>query len=70
MVREKVAQEIGEKYVNSPSKFSLILSLFTEEVVVDRGSSKIVREVIKKETTALDEVKETVKQLDKEKGEN
>jgi len=67
-LRDKILEEIGEKYANTVSKLSFLVSNFIMEITEKETSNKIKE--IKNKQDVLKSTKELVEELDEENGEN
>ena len=69
-LKNKIAQDIGEKYTQISSKLSLLLASFIQTEIIYNGTkySKITE--LKNDSKILDGLKLAVKTLDKDYGEN
>ncbi|CAJ0651952.1 4983_t:CDS:2 [Entrophospora sp. SA101] len=65
----KINNEIGENYVQSPSKFSTLLNVFATAEIIGKSTNKEKREEIENNPQTLEGVKEIVEHFDKEQGE-
>ena len=69
LLKNKIATEIGEKYLQ-PSKFSTLLGAFVFTEVIEKGTDKEKRQEIENNPKALEGIKEVAKYYDEKQGED
>lgn len=70
LLKNKINKEIGEKYTKTPSKFLLLLSVFLETEVIEKGTGEEKVKEFENNPKLLEGMKAVVEHYDKTEGEN